>query len=158
VNPVESLYDKIAGFMKEYFPAYSDYGQIADTIRVMDRFYAPDLCFDDGVVTSREQWYGRCLAHPSIQDKITLKHLFIDEKQKEVGALCKTQAIDRDTGIVLVELGMNVLYNLKMDKNNDLKISKVKVFLESDPAKAARLFELYAIGSNGPPRTKNKQA
>jgi hypothetical protein len=141
-----STYNDIARFMKEYFPAYSEYGQIAETHQVMDKFYAPDLVFDDGVVTSREQWYAACLKHPTIQDKLTLEHLFVDERQKEAGALLKTQAIDRATGKVLLELKMNVLYILKIDQNNDIKIKNVKVFLETNPQKVAKLTQLYSIG------------
>ena len=143
-----SVYKDIVRFMEEYFPTYSDYGQIAETHRVMDKFYAPDLVFDDGVVTSREQWYKACLKHPHIQDKLTLEHIFVDEKQKEVGALLKTQAIDRASGKVLLELKMNVLYNLKIDQHKGMKIARVRVFLESDPSKAAKLIQLYAIDSH----------
>ena len=142
---MKSMYSDIVRFMEEYFVAYSQYGQVAETHRVMDRYYAPDLVFDEGVVTSREQWYERCLAHPTVQDKLTLEHLFVDEKQKEVGALIRTQAIVRATGEVLVELKMNVLYKLEIDQNKDIKITKVKVFPESDPVKVAKLFQAYAM-------------
>jgi hypothetical protein len=141
-----SLYDDIINYIKEYFPAYSEYGQSPETYRVMDKFYAPDVCFDDGMVTSREQWYKMCLSHPAVQDKITLEHLFVDEKQIEVGALLKTQAIERKTGKVLLELKMNVLYVLKIDDNKDFKIAKVKVFCESDAEKIAGLFQVYKTG------------
>jgi len=143
---MESIYDDILRFMEEYFPAYSEYAQVLETQHLMDKFYAPELTFDDGVVTSREQWYERCLTHPDVQDKLTLEHLFIDERQTEAGALLKTQAIDRTTGEVLLELKMNVLYNLKID-NKELKITRVRVFLEGDPTKAAKLAQLYAITS-----------
>jgi len=143
---MESIYGDIVRFMKEYFLAYSQYGQIAETQHLMDSFYAPDLVFDDDVVTSRAQWYERCLAHPAIQDKLTLEHLFVDEKQKEAGALLKTQAIDRATGEVLLELKMNVLYSLKIDPDGDIKIKKVRVFLETAPGKITKLTQLYAIG------------
>jgi len=143
---MESIYDDILRFMEEYLPAYSEYAQVLETQHLMDKFYAPELTFDDGVVTSREQWYERCLTHPDVQDKLTLEHLFIDERQTEAGALLKTQAIDRTTGEVLLELKMNVLYNLKID-NKELKITRVRVFLEGDPTKAAKLVQLYAITS-----------
>jgi hypothetical protein len=142
---VKSMYDEIVRFMQEYFPAYSQYGQIAETQRVMDRFYAPDVTFDGGMVTGREQWYQACLAHPAVQDKLTLDHLFVDEKQMEAGALLKTQAIDRASGRVLLELRMNVLYNLKIDQNNELKITGARVFLETNPDKVAKLSQLYNI-------------
>ena len=148
---MESMYSDIVRFMEEYFLAYSEYAQFSETQHLMDRFYAPELSFDDDVVKNRKEWYARCLAHPAIQDKLTTEHLFVDERQKEVGALLKTQAVDRATGDVLLELRMNVLYNLKIDENKDIKITKVRVFLESDPRKAAKLSQLYSIGSKGTP-------
>jgi hypothetical protein len=140
-----SKYEDITRFMKEYFPAYSEQGQITETQKMMDKFYAPDLVFDDGIITSREQWYKACLSHPAVQDKITLLHLFIDETQNEVGALAKTQAIERATGKVLVEIKMNVLYTLRMGKNNDIKIASVRVFLETNPEKAVKLMQVYGM-------------
>jgi hypothetical protein len=140
-----STYEDISKFMKEYFPAYSEKAQIAETQKAMDKFYAPDLVFDDGIINSREQWYKACLTHPKVQDKITLLHLFIDEKQKEVGALAKTQAIDRATGKILVEIRMNVLYTLKIGPDKDIKITSVKVFLETNPEKAVKLMEVYGM-------------
>ena len=142
---MESIYRDIVRFMEEYFPAYSQYAQLSETQHLMDKFYAPELSFDDDVVKSREEWYERCLSHPAIQDKLCVEHLFVDEKQKEVGALLKTQAVDRATGDVLLELRMNVLYNLTIDDEKDIKITKVRVFLESDPRKAAKLSQLYSI-------------
>jgi hypothetical protein len=144
---LESIYAEIMRFMEDYFPAYSQYGQTAETQHFMDRFYAPDLSFDDGLVTSREQWYKRCLAHPAVQDKLTIEHLFVDETQKEVGALLKTRAIDRVTGAVLVELKLNVFYGLKIENDKDIKIAKVKVFIEPNPPKIVQLAQLYMGGS-----------
>ena len=141
-----STYEDIKRFMEEYFPAYSQYGQVAETHRIMDKFYDPELSFPYDGVTSREQWYERCLNHPAVQDQLSVEHIFIDEKQQEVGALLKTRAIDRTTGKVLLELDMNVLYNIKINSNKDIKITKVRVFLESDPAKVTKLTQLYKIG------------
>ena len=148
---MESIYNDIVRFMEEYFPAYSQYAQLSETQHLMDKFYAPELSFDDGVVKSRKEWYQRCLAHPAIQDRLSVEHLFVDEKQKEVGALLKTQAVDRATGDVLLELRMNVLYNLKIDDHKDIKITIVRVFLEGDPRKVAKLSQLYSIGLGDTP-------
>jgi hypothetical protein len=140
------MYDEIMSFMNEYFPAYSQYGQVAETHRVMDKFYAPELSFPADGVTSREQWYKRCLAHPTVQDRLSLEHLYIDEKQNEVGALLKTQAVDRATGKVLLELKLNAFYRIKRDTDKAIKITQVRVFVESDPDKLAKLNQLYQIG------------
>ena len=138
-------YDQIVRFLKEYFPDYSEKGQTAQTQHVMDKYYAPDITFDDGVITSRDQWYKACLSHPAIQDKITPLHLFVDEKQQEAGALVKTQAIERLTGNVLVEIKMNVLYVLRADENKEINITHVKVFLESNPQKGVKLMQTYGM-------------
>jgi hypothetical protein len=139
-----SRYDEIARFMNEYARAYSEYGQVAETHSVMDKFYAPELSFDD-MVTSREQWYEACLSHTDIQDKLTVEHLFIDEKQNEVGALLTARAIQRSTGKILLEIKMNTLYNLKVDENGELKITKARVFLETNPQKVAKLCQIYEM-------------
>jgi hypothetical protein len=46
---------------------------------------------------------------------------------------------------------MNVFYNLRIDADKDIKIAKVKVFLENDPSKAAKLIQLYSIASEAKP-------
>jgi hypothetical protein len=140
---VASMYDDIISFMKEYFHAFSEYGQVAETQAVMDKYYAPDLIIDDNMVTSREQWYRACLSHPTIKDVLVTEHVFIDEKQKEVSALVTTQYIKRSTGEILVELKMNVLYHLKIDRNKDIKITKFRVFVQSDVDKLTKMFQLF---------------
>lgn len=142
---MDSMYDDIVRFMEEYVASYSEYGQVAETHCVMDKFYAPELSFPDDGVIGREQWYERCLDHPAIQDKLSIEHLFIDERQNEVGALLKTQAIDRATGEVLLELKINAHYEIKIDENKDIKITTVRVFLETDPQKVTKLTQLYRI-------------
>jgi hypothetical protein len=141
--PVASTYDDIVRFMEKYFIAFSQDGQVPETQSVMDEYYAPELCIDDGFITSREQWYKACLSHPAIQDVLVADHLCIDEKQKEVGALVRTQYIKRATGEMQVELKMNVLYNLKIDRNKDIKIIKFRVFVESDPDKLNKMIQLF---------------
>ena len=144
---MKSMYEDIVKFMKEYVDTYSQYGQIEKTHRMMDKFYAPELAFPDDGVTSRDQWYERCLNHPAIQDKLTFDHLVVDEKINQISALLKTQAIERATGKILLELRMNVLYKLKIDReNNDIKITEVQVYLETDPVKITKLTQLYQIG------------
>jgi hypothetical protein len=143
---LESIYAEIVRFMEEYFPAYSQFGQTTETQYIMDKFYDPKLSFDDGLVTSREQWYVRCLAHPAVQDMLTIEHLCVDEKQKEAVALLKTQAIDRVSGKVLIELKLNVLYKLKFENVNDIKITNIRVYIEPNPPKISRLAQLYMGG------------
>ena len=42
---------------------------------------------------------------------------------------------------------MNVLYKIKIDDDKDIKITKVRVFLETNPEKVTKLTQLYRIGA-----------
>jgi hypothetical protein len=141
---MENKYNRILKFFEDYITTYSEYGQDADTISMMNKFYAPDLSFPEDMVYSREQWYQRCLNHPDVLDKLAIEHCIIDEKKNEIGAILKTRAIDRTTGIEMIDLRMHALYKLRID--DDISITEVRLFLESNPEKVARLAQLYRIG------------
>jgi len=143
---MENKYNRILKFFENYIATYSDQGQDADTISVMDKYYAPDLSFPEDRVYGREQWYQRCLNHPDVLDKLVIEHCIIDEKKNEVSAILKTRAIDRPTGIEIMYLRMHALYKLRIDDNDDISITEVRLFLESNPEKIARLTQLYRIG------------
>jgi len=143
---VKPLYDDIVRFFEEYVAAYCEYGQNEKTIKVMDKYYAPDLSFPDDRVTGREQWYRRCLNHPDVLDKLSIEHIIVDEKKNEVAAILRTEAVNRATGTILLELRMMALYKLRIDENRDIKITGVRIFLQSEPEKVARLAQLYRIG------------
>ena len=139
-------YDDIAGFMKAYFPAYSEKGQTAETQHVMDSFYAENIYFDDGVPTRREDWYKSCRAHPAVQDKLTLEQLVVDEKQQLAVALVTTQAIERATGNVLVEMKLSCCYTFKADDSKNIRITHIKIYLEPNPQKTIKLAQAYNMG------------
>ena len=143
---MENKYDRILNFFEDYIATYSEYGQDADTISMMDKFYAPDLSFPEDRVYDREQWYQRCLNHPDVLDKLAVEHCIIDEKKNEVSAILKTRAIDRTTGIEMMDLRMHALYKLRINDNQDISIAEVRIFLENNPGKVARLTQLYRIG------------
>jgi hypothetical protein len=143
---MENKYNRILNFFEDYVTTYSEYGQDADTISMMDKFYALDLSFPEDSVYGREQWYQRCLNHPDVLDKLAIEHCIIDEKKNEVSAILKTRAIDRATGTEMMDLRMHALYKLRIDDDGNISIKEVRLFLESNPEKAARLAQLYRIG------------
>jgi hypothetical protein len=138
-----SMYKEIVSFMMEYFHAFSEDCQVAETQHVMDKYYAPDLTIDDGKMKGRELWYKICLSHPNIKDVLVSDHLFIDETQNEVGVLVRTQYVNRTTGEMMVELKMNVLYKLKLGPNKDIKITNFRVYTESDVEKLTKMWNLF---------------
>ena len=138
-----STREQIVNFMKDYFLAFSEDGQLPGNKAAMDKYYAPDLTIDDNMVTNREQWYKICLSHPDIKDVLVADHLMIDEEQNEVGALVRTQYIRRSTGELLIELKMNVLYTLQIDDNENIIITSFRVYSESNVEKLNKMWELF---------------
>ena len=139
-------YNRILKFFEDYIATYSEYGQAVDTISMMDKFYAPDLSFPEDRVYGREQWYKRCLNHPDVLDKLAIERCIIDDRKNEVSAVLRTEATDRRTGKIMMELRMSALYKLRIDDDDDISITEVRLFLESNPEKIARLAQLYRIG------------
>ena len=45
-----------------------------------------------------------------------------------------------------MELRMSALYKLRIDDKQNIRIAEVRIFLESNPEKVARLAQLYRIG------------
>ena len=143
---MENKYDRILNFFEDYIATYSEYGQDADTISKMAKFYAPDLSFPEDAVYGREHWYQRCLNHPDVLDKLAIERCIIDDRKNEISAILRTEAVERATGKVLMELRMSALYKLRIDDKQNIRITEVRIFLESNPEKVARLAQLYRIG------------
>lgn len=123
--------EQIRDFMRGYFIAYSEEGQLPDRQHVMDKYYAPDVAFDAGF-SGRELWYRICRSHPAWQDRIEPRRLCIDAESLTVSAMVVSTFVERGTGNILQQIGMNVFYTLTADDRGDLKIARVDVFLESD--------------------------
>ena len=124
-------YEQIREFMRGYFLAYSEEGQLPDRQQIMDKYYAPDVAFDAGF-SGRELWYRICRSHPTWQDRIEPKKLCIDAESLTVSAMVTSTFVERGTGNILQQIGMNAFYTLSADDRGDLKIARVDVFLESD--------------------------
>ena len=133
-------YEQIRSFMQGYFIGYSEDCQLPERQHVMDKYYAPDIAFDTGL-SGREMWYRICLSHPTWQDRVEPKRLCIDVENLTVSALVTAAFVERATGKVLQQIGMNAFYTLSVDDRGDLKISRLDVFLESSLEKVQRMMK-----------------
>ena len=133
-------YEQIRSFMQGYFIGYSEDCQLPDRQHVMDKYYAPDISFDAGF-SGRDIWYRICLSHPTWQDKVEPKRLCIDVENLTVSAMVTATFIERSTGSILQQIGMNAFYSLSVDKRGDLKISRLDVFLESNLEKVQTMMK-----------------
>ena len=133
-------YEQIRNFMQGYFIAYSEDCHLPERQYVMDKYYAPDIAFDNGV-SGREIWYRICLSHPTWQDKVEPRRLCIDVENLTVSAMVTATFVERGTGRILQQIGMNAFYSLKEDDRGDLKISRLDVFLESNLEKVQTMMK-----------------
>ena len=133
-------YEQIRSFMLGYFIAYSEDCQLPDRQHVMDKYYSPDIVFDAGF-SGRAAWYKICLSHPTWQDRVEPRRLCIDAENLTVSAIVTGTFVERGTGRILQQIGMNAFYTLSVDDRGDLKISRIDVFLESDPEKVQTMMK-----------------
>ncbi len=140
-------YDEIKEFMLSYFPDYAEKAQDPGLQPAMDKYYAPDIKFDNGIITSREQWYRACLSHPAVVDVITPNKLCIDEKNLFVSAMVTSRPTERATGKALMEIDMNAFYTLKENEEGKLSIARIEVFVESTPGKLEQMMQAYGMKS-----------
>ena len=144
-------YDNIVEWMKDYFRAYSEYGQDAKTAHRMNDHYAPDLEFiayvgaPQGpiIMTGRDDFLSFSTSHPSSYEKITPEDITVDERRGVVVVLIKLEAIDRKTGEVLVtEKGMSH-YQLILDEDNTIKVKRLLFFRQDLPSGTLRISDVF---------------
>jgi hypothetical protein len=145
---MELTYDNIMKFMKEYFPAYTAYAQDPKTTHRMHDYFAPDLEFIPYVAglehtTDREEFLRIMSSHPSSYEMLTAEDIIIDERQKVVVVLMKTEVVDRNTGKVVVTKSYLPRYQLALDENDTIKIKKLQFFWEVLPPGALEVHEVF---------------
>ena len=125
-------YDEIVAFMAEYFPVYSELGQVPATADRMYEYYAPDFVFtghvglpEPVIYPSAEDFVRFDLSHPSSYERLTPEDIAVDERRGVVWALIKFEFIDRETGRVLVQERGVSQYQLALDEDGAIKIKKL---------------------------------
>jgi hypothetical protein len=140
---MELTYDNMVSFMQRYFKTYSKYGQSPKTIDRMKEFWAPEFEFVNyfdylGTGTpTRWGWDQIKEIHrfePAAQETLTCDHLVVDERRKEVAALIRTVARDKITGEVKIDAMLNSIYELALDADDTIKITRIWVFEEYNPS------------------------
>ncbi len=143
-------YQKVEQFMAEYYNAYNLYAQDAQTMDLMDEYWAPEftsiqfLPLPEPLVMDLFTWKNFLVfAHLNMIETLTLKELSIDTKNLSVTARVEITFIDRATGDLLLNLDCVGFYNLKVNKKNKIQITCLKLYF-ADPE---------ALMALGPPST-----
>ena len=148
---MKPTYENIVEWMKDYFRAYSEYGQDTKTAHQMNDHYTPDLEFiayvgaPQGpiIINSRDDFLRFSTSHPSSYERLTPEDITVDERRNVVVVLIKLEAIDRKTGEVLVkEKGMSH-YQLIFDENDTIKVKRLLFFREDLPSGILRISDVF---------------
>ena len=148
---MELTYDNIVKWMKDYFHAYSNYGQDPETVHRMHDYFAPDLEFIPYIaalrkdMTSRDTFLQVTSSHPSWYETLTPEDITVDEKRGVAVVLFRLEVIDRKTGEVVVKKRAMSHYQLVLDENKTIKIRKIQFFWEVLPPGVPEFYDLFGM-------------
>ena len=148
---MELTYDNIVKWMKDYFQAYSNYGQDPETAHRMHDYFAPDLEFVPYIaalrkdMTSRDTFLQVTSSHPSWYETLTPEDITVDEKRGVAVVLFRLEVIDKKTGEVVVKKRAMSHYQLVLDENKTIKIRKIQFFWEVLPPGVPEFYDLFGM-------------
>jgi|WetSurMetagenome_2_1015567.scaffolds.fasta_scaffold18357_2 hypothetical protein len=137
---MELTYDSMVAFMRDYFPAYSDFGQDPATVHRMHDYYTPDFVFtgyvglpEPSVYADRASFLEFDISHPSSYERLTVEDMTVDERRGTVFAIIKFEFVDTSTGAVLAEERGATKYQLVLDEAGTIKVSSFVFFAQRLP-------------------------
>jgi hypothetical protein len=137
---------KIESFMKDYYHAYNNLAQEFETIDMMDEYWAPEFQikiyfpFPEYPVLDLQTWkMFLAQGHISIKETLVPTETVIDTKTMKVTTKMDVKHNDRNGNELLIHLDALVIYDLKVDAGNNIKITKMQFFCSNPNA----MMELY---------------
>lgn len=132
-------YHKVEKFMEDYYRDYNLYAQDAETIDLMDEYWAPEffsiqfLPLPECPVFDLTTWKFFLVAvHQNLVETLTVDEMSIDLKKLTVVARLTVEFHDRTTGELVLGVGGIAFYNLKVEKKRKLKMTCLKLYF-ADP-------------------------
>ena len=145
-------YKKVEEFMAAYYNAYNLYTQDAETMDLMDEYWAPEFISmqylpvpDCPLIMDLTTWkFFLVGAHMNLLETLNLEELSIDTKKLSAVARVNIDFNDRTTGALVLKVDCIAFYNLKVNKQNKIQITCLKLYF-ADP------YALMAISPGPPP-------
>jgi hypothetical protein len=133
---MELTYDNILKFMHRYYTGFPENALHPDTKQKMYEFYSPRLQVINTLSKpskfNREEFLQFTSVHPHFTDTPNPEHIIIDEKQKRVAVLVRTDFTLKETGESFIQM-MSAHYILELDENNTIKIREILMFPQPAP-------------------------
>lgn len=145
-NQLKANQRKIESFMKEYYSAYNELAQDFETIDQMDAYWAPEFQvviyfpFPEYPTLDRETWkMFLAQGHLEVKETLLPTETVIDTKNMKVTSKMDVKHVERNNNEVVIHLEGVGIYDLKIDGNNKLSITRLQFFCSNPTA----LMELY---------------
>lgn len=121
--------------MKRYLDDFTRYGQDPSQSHLMYDYFDVDLEFIPYIGTlspirGRDKFIEMETSHPSTHEILEPVELVVDEKRLIAAVVISAKLADMATGKVLVEKNYFPLYQMVLDKDNKIKITKILFFEE----------------------------
>jgi hypothetical protein len=133
---LELTYDNILEFMKRYYNSFPKFALRSENKNKMYEFYSPKIKVvinrSQLSVFNREEFLAFSAARPHIDERITPEHIIVDEKQKRVAVLVRTDFDFKGTGKKVSEL-LSAHYILELDEYKTIKIIELLMFPQPMP-------------------------
>lgn len=133
-------YHRVETFMEEYYLDYNQYAQDAETIDLMDKYWAPEFIHIPFLpvpvypVMDLPAWKSFLIGiHLNLLETLTVDEMSIDTKKLTAVARLTIEFHDRITGYLVLHIDGIAFYNLKVEGRGKLKMTGMKLYL-SDPA------------------------
>jgi len=144
-------YQKVKAFMEDYYNAFNLSAQDAQTIDLMDEYWAPEfvatqyLPLPQYLVMNLQAWKAMMVyVHTNVKETLTVDEMSIDMKTLSVVCRLSIQFHYRSTGELALKTDAIAFYNLKIDNGCKLKQTAIKLYF-ADPVSIMIL--------SGPPPT-----
>lgn len=134
-------YHKVEKFMEDYYNDYNMYAQDAQTIDLMDKYWAPEflsiqfLPLPQYPVMDLFAWKNFLVfVHMNLLETITVEELSIDTRNLTVVSRLSIDFNDRFSGALVLHVDAIAFYNLKVEKKNKLKMTFLKLYFANPEA------------------------
>ena len=131
---------KVVEFMDNYYDTYNKYGQDAESIDMMDEYWAPEFMvvvyfpLPEYPTMDLFTWKHFLVgAHTHAIETIHCEELSVDTENKTAVSRIVIEFHDRSTDALLLKTDGIGFYNFKVDKKNRLKMTRLRLYF-ADPA------------------------
>jgi len=132
-------HDQAAAFMADYYAAYNLYAQDAQTIDLMDDYWAPEfiavqyLPLPQYPVMDVVAWKNfMVFVHLNITETLVIEEMSIDTVNQVAAVRLGIDFNDRVTGELVLHADAAAFYTLKMDEDKKLKMTTLRLYF-ADP-------------------------